>query len=101
MCLIKRFIYLYHFFINDLEANKILKCFYSYRDILLWYEIQLTKLKLPEGLAWDMWGSLFYVGTLFTTIGKRFFQFKSNAILLCIILKTQDFSSLRNLFALY
>ncbi|VDM99333.1 unnamed protein product [Thelazia callipaeda] len=40
-----------------------------YRKILLWYESQLIKLKMTKGLEWDMWGALFYVGTILTTIG--------------------------------
>jgi hypothetical protein len=39
------------------------------RDILVWYEKELGKTKTSHALQWDMWGALFYVGTIFTTIG--------------------------------
>uniref|UniRef100_A0A915CR07 Potassium channel domain-containing protein n=1 Tax=Ditylenchus dipsaci TaxID=166011 RepID=A0A915CR07_9BILA len=39
------------------------------RDILKWYEKQLAIYKSPEALEWDYLGALFYVGTVFTTIG--------------------------------
>lgn len=43
-----------------------------FRDVLIRFEDQIFKNKRPETLEWDMWGALFYVGTIFTTIGLGF-----------------------------
>lgn len=40
------------------------------RDLVKWYEKQLNITQEPE-VKWDMWGALFYVGTIYTTIGKK------------------------------
>ncbi|MFH4984170.1 hypothetical protein AB6A40_010879 [Gnathostoma spinigerum] len=45
------------------------KYFSRSRDILVWYESQLRSVVSPVGMEWDMWGSLFFVSTIFTTIG--------------------------------
>lgn len=42
---------------------------YATRDLILWYEEQLNIHQTPS-ITWDMWGALFYVGTIYTTIGK-------------------------------
>uniref|UniRef100_A0A915N0H5 Potassium channel domain-containing protein n=1 Tax=Meloidogyne javanica TaxID=6303 RepID=A0A915N0H5_MELJA len=43
------------------------------KEVLIQFERELVKIKLPEALgedfSWDFWGALFYVQTVFTTIG--------------------------------
>lgn len=48
---------------------KLIYILYNFRNILVNYENELESIKLPSALEWDMWGAIFYVGTIFTTIG--------------------------------
>ncbi|CDW57061.1 Ion trans 2 domain containing protein, partial [Trichuris trichiura] len=41
---------------------------YASRDLIIWYEEKLGIQKTVL-LRWDIWSALFYVGTIFTTIG--------------------------------
>lgn len=43
---------------------------FAIRDLISWYEQELG-LHDPPSMQWDMWGALFYVGTIYTTIGKK------------------------------
>ncbi|VDD94416.1 unnamed protein product [Enterobius vermicularis] len=66
-------IYIYLLLSEKIFDTNLLKR-YSNRetsnDIFDRYETELKKiLKLTDNLEWDLWGALYYVGTVYTTIG--------------------------------